>query len=125
MNSNKLKWIGFILGIIIFSFMLYYIQDVTDFRYYQSRMSTKALWTMTIVGIGIFGFPSLIASILSLKRKFKWLYLFGGIYFTFGLGVIMDKTIGIEFIKATLFLVLPGLMLFFIPIIHKSILEEE
>jgi hypothetical protein len=125
MNSNKLKWLGFVLGIIIFSFMLYYIQDVTDFRYYQNRMSTKALWTMTLVGVGIFGFPSLFASIFSLKRKFNWLYLFGGIYFIFGLGVIMDKTIGIEFIITTLFLVLPGLMLFFIPIIHKSIIEED
>ncbi|MDZ7672812.1 MAG: hypothetical protein U5K53_08300 [Halanaerobiales bacterium] len=75
---------------------------------------------MTIVGVGIFGFPSLIASIVSLKRKFKWLYFLGGIYFIFGLGVIMDKTIGIEFIIAILFLILPSLMLIFIPIINKT-----
>ena len=125
MNSNNLKWLGFFLGIIIFSFMLYYIQDITDFSYYQRRMSTKALWTMTLVGVGIFCFPSLLASILSLKKKFNWLYLLGGIYFIFGLGVIMDKTIGIEFIVTILFLVIPSLLLFFIPIIHRSVLNEE
>lgn len=125
MNSKKLRWLGFLLGIIIFSFMLYYIQDVTDFRYYQSRMSSKALWTMTIVGVGIFGFPSLLASKLSLENKFKWLYLYGGGYFIFGLGVVMDKTIGIEFIIAILFLIIPSLLLFFIPIINKSIIKEN
>lgn len=120
MNQNKLKWIGFLMGLIIFAFMLFYMEKVVNFDYYFSQLSSLEVWSGLLIAVIIFVLPSIIGSILSLFKKFNWLYLIGGIYSIFGIGIIMDSTTGIKPLIGILFLILPGLILFFIPIINKS-----
>jgi len=113
MEQQNLKWLGFICGIILVLTILYSSTkgDMSGIQY------KEIIFIISLIII-----PAVLASIFSLFEKFNWLYVFGTIYFILGILLLSDSIISQKI--GILFVILPSLTLFFIPVINKAIYKK-
>lgn len=113
MKEKNLKWLGFIIGVVITVFLIYSITTTSVSRQYFLQMAVMIA-------------PAILASVVSLYEKYDWLYLFGGWYLAVGIYILTFPNIGTKESQTMLFfLILPSLILFFIPVIDKAVYKKE
>ncbi|MFO7815250.1 MAG: hypothetical protein R6V14_05910 [Halanaerobiales bacterium] len=116
MKQKSLKWLGFISSILITITMIY------TFLLDAKNISDNEMGFFLIVAF-LLTLPAILSSIASLFEKFNWLYLFGINYFTMGM-IFLIWIEGSFIYIAFLFIILPSITLFLIPIIDKTIFKD-
>lgn len=117
MKPKNLKWLGFISGLIITIAMIY------TFFLDAKNISDNEMGFFLIVAF-LLTLPAVLSSVASLFKKFNWLYLFGINYFTMGM-IFLIWIEGSFIYIAILFIILPSIVLFFIPIIDKVLFSDK
>jgi len=117
MKQKNLKWLGFISGLIITIAMIYnFLIDAKNISDHEMGFLLIVTFFLTL--------PAILSSVASLFKKINWLYLFEIKYFTMGMMFLIWIEGSFIYI-AILFIILPSIVLFFIPIIDKAIFNDK
>lgn len=117
MEQKNLKWLGFINGLIIALAMIY------TFLIDAKNISENEMGYLLIVAF-LLTLPAILSSIVSLFKKYNWLYLFGINYFTVGMIFLIWGESPFIYI-VILFIIFPSIVLFIIPIIDKTLFNDK